>query len=46
MGNLKQYSLIIPAGYIIFWRTIGDKLFLLWENNSLLFFIKGLLFSF
>ena len=34
-NNFKQYSLIIAAGNIIFWKKIGDTLFLLWENNSL-----------
>ena len=36
-SNLKQYSLIVTAGSIKFWRKMGDTLFLLWENNSLLF---------
>ena len=39
--NLKQYSLIVTARSVIFLRKIGDTLFLLWENNSLLFLIKG-----
>ena len=45
-SNLKQYSLIITAGNIIFLRKIDDTLSLLWENNSLLFLNKGLLFLF
>ena len=40
-SNLKQYSLIATAGMIKFWRKMGDTLFLLWENNSLLFLNKG-----
>ena len=40
-SNLKQYSLIATAGSIKFWRKMGDTLFLLWENNSLLFLNKG-----
>ena len=45
-SNLKQYSLITAASSVKFWRKIGDTLLLLWENNSLLFFNKGQLFSF
>ena len=40
-SNLKRYILIATAGSIKFWRQIGDTLFLLWENNSLLFLNKG-----
>ena len=40
-SNLKQYSLIATAGSIKFWRKMGDTLFLLWENNHLLFLNKG-----
>ena len=40
-SSLKQYSLIITAGSVKFWRKIDDILFLLWENNSLLFLNKG-----
>ena len=40
-SNLKQYSLIATVGSIKFWRKMGDTLFLLWENNSLLFLNKG-----
>ena len=40
-SNLKQYSFIATAGSIKFWRKMGDTLFLLWENNSLLFLNKG-----
>ena len=40
-SNLKQYSLLATAGSIKFWRQMGDTLFLLWENNSLLFLNKG-----
>ena len=40
-SSLKQYSLTVTAGSVKFWRNIGDKLFLLWENNSLLFLNKG-----
>ena len=40
-SNLKQYSLIATAGSIKFWRKMGDTLFLLWENNGLLFLNKG-----
>ena len=40
-SNLKQYSLIATAGSIKFWRKMGDTLFLLWENDSLLFLNKG-----
>ena len=40
-SNRKQYSLIATAGSIKFWRKMGDTLFLLWENNSLLFLNKG-----
>ena len=43
-NNLKQYSWIITAHSIILWRKIDETLFLLWENNSLLFLNKGLLF--
>ena len=39
--NLKQYSLIATASSIKFWRKIGDTLFPLWENNSLLFSNKA-----
>ena len=35
--NLKQYILIAAASSIKFSRKMGDTLFLLWENNSLLF---------
>ena len=45
-SNLKQYSLIVTAGSVKFWRKTGDTLFLLWENNSLLFLKKSQLFSF
>ena len=41
-SNLKQYSLIATAGSIKFKRKMRDTLFLLWENNSLLFLNKGL----
>ena len=40
-SNLKQYSLIATAGSIKFWRKMGNTLFLLWKNNSLLFLNKG-----
>ena len=40
-SNLKQYSLIATAGSIKFWRKMGDTLFLLWENNSILLLNKG-----
>ena len=40
-SNLKQYSLIATAGSIKVWRQMGETLFLLWENNSLLFLNKG-----
>ena len=40
-SNLKQYSLIATAGSVKFWRKMGDALFLLWENNSLLFLNNG-----
>ena len=40
-SNLKQYSLIVAVGSVKFWRKIGDTLFFLWENNSLLFLNKG-----
>ena len=40
-SNLKQYSLIATVGSIKFWRKMGDTLFFLWENNSLLFLNKG-----
>ena len=36
-NNLKQYSSIVNACSIIFWRKLSDTLFLLLENNSLLF---------
>ena len=39
--NLKQYSLIAAATSVKFWRKMGDALFLLWENNSLLFLKNG-----
>ena len=45
-NNLKQYSLIITAVDIIFWRKISDTLVLLWENNILSFLKKSLLFPF
>ena len=44
--NLKQYSLIITAGNINFWRKLGDTLFLLRENNSLLLSNKAILYLF
>ena len=40
-SNLKQYSLIAAERSIKFWRKMGDTLFLLWKNNSLLFLKKG-----
>ena len=40
-SNLKQCSSIATAGSIKFWRKMGDTLFLLWENNSLLFLKKS-----
>ena len=40
-SNLKQYSLIAAASSMKLWRKMGDTLFLLWENNSLLFLNKG-----
>ena len=40
-SNLKQYNLIATAGSIKVWGKMGDTLFLLWENNSLLFLNKG-----
>ena len=46
-SNLKRYSLIITAGSIKFSRKMGDTFFLLWKNNSLLFFFDtDSLFSF
>ena len=39
-NNLKQYSSIITAGGIKFWKKMGDTLFLLWENSSLLFLTR------
>ena len=40
-SNLKHYSLIAIAASIKFWRKMGDTFFLLWENNSLLFWTKA-----
>ena len=52
-NNLKQYSLIITAGniiflrkIIIFGRKIDDALFLLRENDPFLLLNKGWLFLF
>ena len=40
-SNLKQYSFIANAGSIKFLRKMGDTLFLLWENNSLMLLNKS-----